>query len=353
MRIAQVASLFESVPPKLYGGTERDVYYLIEELVRQGHKVTLYASGDSRTSAELRPSISRALRLDREAGDTLASHLVMLEHAFREASEFDFIHFHLDYLHFPYARRERVSHVTTVHNRLDVRGLAPIYREYIEMPLVSISNAQRAPLPWVNWHATVHHGIPLNQYSFHEKSGSYLAFVGRMSPEKRPDRAIEIAERAGIPIKLAAKIDQVDRAYFEEQVCPRLHEPGVEFVGEIGETEKARFLGEACALLFPIDWPEPFGLIMIEAMACGTPVIAFRHGAVAEVLQDGITGFIVSSVEEAVSAVKRLDGLSRHLCRKAFEQRFSSQRMANDYLAVYERVLREGGTNLPTQSDLN
>jgi glycosyltransferase involved in cell wall biosynthesis len=221
------------------------------------------------------------------------------------------------------------------------------------MPLVSISIAQRAPLPWVNWQATVHHGIPLNQYPFHERSGSYLAFVGRMSPEKRPDRAIEIAKRAGMPIKLAAKVDQVDRAYFEEQVCPRLNEPGVEFVGEIGETEKGRFLGKACALLFPIDWPEPFGLIMIEAMACGTPVIAFRHGAVAEVLQDGITGFIVSSVEEAVSAVKRLDELSRRLCRKAFEQRFSSERMANDYLAVYERVLREGGTNLPTQSDLS
>jgi glycosyltransferase involved in cell wall biosynthesis len=353
MRIAQVAPLSESVPPKLYGGTERDVHYLAEELLCQGHEVTLYASGDSRTNAELRPSIARALRLDCEAGNALASHLVMLEHVFRDASEFDIIHFHLDYLHFPYARREQVPHVTTLHNRLDIPGLAPMYREYSEMPLVSISNVQRAPLPWLNWKATVYHGIPLNHYPFHERPGSYLAFVGRMSPEKGPDRAIEIARRAGVPIKLAAKVDQAAREYFEEQVRPRLNEPGVEFVGEIGEAEKGQFLGAACALVFPIDWPEPFGLIMIEAMACGTPVIAFRHGAVAEVVQDDITGFVVSSVEEAVSAVKRLEVLNRRLCRKAFEQRFSSERMAKDYLAVYERVLQEDGINLPRRSGLS
>jgi glycosyltransferase involved in cell wall biosynthesis len=342
MRIAQVAPLSESVPPKLYGGTERDIHYLAEELLHQGHKVTLFASGDSRTSAEIRLSVPRALRLEPDAANALVSHLVMLEHVFRHASEFDIIHFHLDYLHFPYVRRERVPHVTTIHNRLDIPSLAPIYREYIEMPLVSISDAQRAPLPWVNWKATVYNGIPLNQYPFHEGPGSYLAFVGRMSPGKRPDRAIEIAKRAGMPIKLAAKIDQADCEYFEEHVRPRLNEPGVEFVGEIGEAEKGQFLGEACALLFPIDWPEPFGLVMIEAMACGTPVLAFSHGAVAELVQDDITGFVVSSVEEAVSAVKRLEVLDRRRCRKVFEQRFSSERMAQDYLDVYQRVLRQG-----------
>lgn len=342
MRIAQIAPLSESVPPKFYGGTERDVHYLTEELLRQGHKVTLFASGDSQTSADLRPSVPRALRLNPNAADALVSHMVMLEHVFRDAPEFDIIHFHLDYLHFPYVRRERVPHVTTLHNRLDVPGLAPIYREYLEMPLLSISNAQRAPLPWVNWKATVYHGIPLNHYPFHKEAGSYLAFVGRMSPEKRPDRAIEIAKRAGMPIKLAAKIDQADREYFEEHVQPHLNEPGVEFVGEIGEAEKGQLLGEAYALLFPIDWPEPFGLIMIEAMACGTPVIAFSHGAVTEIVQDNITGFVVSSVEEAVSAVKRVRALDRRLCREAFEQRFSSERMAQDYLEVYARVLQQG-----------
>ncbi len=353
MRIAQVAPLYESVPPKLYGGTERVVHYLTEELLRQGHEVTLYASADSTTRADLQAMVPKALRLHPDGGDPLALHLVMLEQVFRDASEFDIIHFHLDYLHFPYVRRDPVPHAATLHGRLDIPDLQIIYREYVEMPVVSISNAQRAPLPWVNWQATVHHGLPRDLYPFHERSGSYLAFLGRISPEKRPDRAIEIARRAGIPIKLAAKVDKVNLDYFEERVRPLLQEPGVEFVGEIGESEKGKFLGEALALLFPIDWSEPFGLVMIEAMACGTPVIAFPGGSVREILQDGVTGFLVSSIDEAVAAVKRLELMDRRQCRSAFEQRFSVERMAQNYLAVYNRVLHHYAVDLPKEPALS
>ncbi len=342
MRIAQVAPLFESIPPKLYGGTERVVHYLTEELVRRGHEVTLYASGDSCTSANLKSTLPKALRLDPDARDAAACHLVMLEQVFRDASRFDIIHFHIDYLHLPYLRRHPVPNLTTLHGRLDIPGLDRLYKEYAEMPLVSISHAQRAPLSQANWCATAHHGLPQDLYRFHPQPGSYLAFLGRISPEKRPDRAIEIARRAGIPIKLAAKVDRADREYFERRIRPRLKEPGVEFVGEIGESEKEQFLGGARALLFPIDWPEPFGLVMIEAMACGTPVIAFAGGSVTEIMQDGVTGPVVTSVEEALGAIRRIGLIDRHLCRKAFEQRFSAARMAQDYLAVYERVVRTG-----------
>jgi glycosyltransferase involved in cell wall biosynthesis len=353
VKIAQVAPLYESVPPKLYGGTERIIHYLTEELLRQGHEVALYASGDSTTLAELRAIVPRSLRLHPEGGDPLALHLVMLEQVFRDASEFDIIHFHLDYLHFPYARRDCVPHIATQHGRLDILDLQLIYREYIEMPLVSISNAQREPLPWASWQATVYNGIPWDFYRFQERPGTYLAFLGRMSPEKRPDRAIDIAQRVGIPIKLAAKLDKVDRDYFEARVRPRLHEPGVEFIGEIGEPEKEQFLGEALALLFPIDWPEPFGIVMIEAMACGTPVVAFPGGSVREIVQDGVTGFVVSSMDEALTAVKRLELVDRRHCRRAFEQSFSAERMTQNHLAVYNRVLHQYAADLSREPALN
>ncbi len=287
MRIAQVAPLYESVPPKYYGGTERIVSYLTEELVRQGHDVTLFASGDSVTAAQLVPACPSSLRLDRSCEDQLAHHVLMLEHVVQRAAEFDVLHFHVDYLHFPFSRRQPTPHVTTLHGRLDIPDLVPLYREFNGVPLVSISDAQREPLPWANWLATVYHGLPPDLYRFRGEPGGYLAFLGRISPEKRVDRAIEIAQRVRMPLRIAAKIDAVDQAYFEREIEPLLDDPLVEYVGEIGETEKDEFLGNAQALLFPIDWPEPFGLVMIEALACGTPVIAYRHGSVPEVLDDG------------------------------------------------------------------
>lgn len=340
MKIAQVAPLIESVPPKLYGGSERVVSYLTEELVRQGHEVTLYASGDSVTRARLRPTVARALRLNPQRGDPLIHHLIMLEEVFQDADDYDVIHFHLDLLHYPLARRHAHPCLTTLHGRLDIPDLELIHRTYREMPLVSISESQRRPLGWANWKATVYHGLPVGLYDFQPTPGQYLAFVGRISPEKRPDRAIEIARRAGMPIKLAAKVDPVDRGYFETRVKPLLKAPGVEFVGEIGEEAKNTFLGNAYALLFPIDWPEPFGLTMIEAMACGTPVIAFDCGAVSEVMQDGITGFVVDNTDGAVQALGRLDEIDRRMCRQIFEQRFSAYRMASDYVAVYKNLQR-------------
>lgn len=338
MRIGQVSPLYESVPPKHYGGTERIVSYLTEELVRQGHEVTLYASGDSVTDARLVAACGRSLRLDERCIDQLAHHLVMLERVFHHADEFDVVHFHVDYLHFPFSRRRILPHVTTLHGRLDIPDLVPLYREYREMPVVSISDAQRGPLPWANWQATVHHGLPHDLYRFRARTGSYLAFLGRISPEKRVDRAIEIAKRVGIPLKIAAKVDRVDKEYFESVIEPLLRAPLIEYIGEIGDGEKDEFLGNAYALLFPINWPEPFGLVMIEAMACGTPVIAYRRGSVPEVIDDGLTGFIVNSLEEAVQAVRRVPELNRASCRKAFEDRFSSKRMADDYLQIYERM---------------
>ena len=341
MRIAQVAPLYESVPPKLYGGTERVVSYLTEELVRQGHEVTLFASGDSVTAARLAPQCPRALRLDSSCVDHLAHHVLMLERVIDQASRFDIIHFHVDYLHFPWSRRQRTAHLTTLHGRLDIPDLVPLYRDFKEMPVVSISDAQRQPLPWLNWQATVYHGLPSRLYRFHEGTGDYLAFLGRISPEKGVDRAIEIARRSGIKLKIAAKVDRVDREYFHEKIEPLLNDSGVEFIGEIGEREKNEFLGGAMAMLLPLNWDEPFGLVMTEALACGTPVIAFRRGSVPELLEDGATGYITTSIEEAVEAIGRISNLDRRRCRQAFEQRFSAERMARDYVRVYERLLRE------------
>jgi glycosyltransferase involved in cell wall biosynthesis len=339
MRIAQVAPLYESVPPKYYGGTERVVSYLTEELVRQGHETTLFASGDSETQARLVAACPQSLRLDKRCRDQMARHYVMLEDVFQRAAEFDIIHFHVDYLHFPHSRREAVTHVTTLHGRLDLPDLVPLYQEFREMPVISISNAQREPLPWANWQATVYHGVPADIYRFRPEPGSYLAFLGRISPEKRVDRAIEIATRVGMSLKIAAKVDRVDKDYFESVIAPLLRNPLVEFVGEIGDNEKDEFLGNAYALLFPIDWPEPFGLVMIEAMACGTPVIAYRGGAVPEVMEQGHTGFIVQGLEDAVEAVRHVAQLSRKRCREVFEQRFTATRMAHDYVQQFERLI--------------
>ncbi|GAB4356855.1 MAG: glycosyltransferase family 4 protein [Immundisolibacter sp.] len=339
MRIAQVAPLYESVPPRYYGGTERVVSYLTEELCRLGHAVTLFASGDSVTSARLVAACPRALRLGGHCVDPIAHHVLMLEQIFRRAGEFDVIHFHIDYLQFPLLRRQKLPHVTTLHGRLDIPDLGPLYREFREIPVVSISNAQRQPLPWLNWQGTVYHGLPEDLYRFYPEPGSYFAFLGRISPEKRVDRAIEIAKRVGIPLKIAAKVDRADKEYFDTVIAPLLRDPLVEFVGEVGDSEKNAFLGEALALLFPIDWPEPFGLVMIEAMACGTPVIAYRQGSVPEVMQEPDTGFIVNTLEDAVAAARRIPQLSRHRCREVFEQRFTARRMAVNYLRIYEHLM--------------
>jgi glycosyltransferase involved in cell wall biosynthesis len=332
----------------MYGGTERVVSYLTEELVRQGHEVTLFASGDSVTSAELVAACPAALRLDESCRDQMAHHVGLLETVFQQIHRFDLVHFHIDYLHFPLSRRHHFAHVTTLHGRLDIPDLRPLYREYDEMPLVSISDSQRRPLPWVNWQGTVYHGLPGGAFTFRPQPGKHLVFLGRISPEKGVDRAIEIAARTGIRLKIAAKVDRADRDYFEEEVRPLLRRAGprVEFVGEVGGADKDRFLGDALALLFPIDWPEPFGLVMIEAMACGTPVIAFRRGSVPEIMDDGVTGFVVEDVGGAVRALERVAGLSRAGCRRAFEERFSAARMARDYLAVYRRLVH-GGRHQP------
>lgn len=337
LRIAQVAPLFESVPPKLYGGTERVVSYLTEELVRQGHRVTLFASGDSRTSAELVAICERAVRLEREPTAAIALHTLLIEAVFSRADVFDVIHCHTDSIHLSRARRCPVPVITTLHGRLDVAGLEPLHREFAELPLVSISDAQRAPLPWANWAGTVYHGLPLELHRPHYDAGRYLVFLGRISPEKRVDRAIDIARRAGLPLKIAAKIDATDQEYFATQIAPLLAAPGVEYLGEVDEDTKERLLGDALALLFPIDWPEPFGLAMIEAMACGTPVIAFPRGSVLEIIDPGITGYIVTSIEEAVACVERARGLDRRECRRQFERRFCAARMAREYCSIYRK----------------
>jgi glycosyltransferase involved in cell wall biosynthesis len=342
LRIAQVAPLYESVPPQLYGGTERVVSYLTEELVRQGHEVTLFASGDSQTDAELVAGCPRALRLDSSCRDMLAPHIVLLERVGQLAAHFDLIHFHCDYLHYPLSRRRRTCHVTTLHGRLDLPDLVPVYKEFADVPLVSISDAQRRPLPFVNWLGTVYHGLPTDLHTFRPEPGKYLAFLGRISPEKRVDRAVEVAKRVGLPLRIAAKVDAADRDYFHAEVEPLLQASAsfVEFIGEVGGKEKDDFLGQAHALLFPIDWPEPFGLVMIEALACGTPVIAYRHGSVPEIIEDGVTGFVVDDLDAATAAVARVAGLSRRRCRQVFEDRFSVGRMARDYLRLYRRLLR-------------
>ncbi|MGB2602621.1 MAG: glycosyltransferase family 4 protein [Candidatus Sulfotelmatobacter sp.] len=346
MRIAQIAPLYESVPPCLYGGTERVVSWLTEELVRLGHEVTLFASGDSVTNARLLPACPRALRLDPNCKDPLAHHILMMERVFSEAADFDLIHSHVDYIHFPLVRRTDVPCVTTVHGRLDIPDLVPIYQTFREQPLVSISNSQRAPLPWANWQGTVLHGIPRQSLTFCQEEGKYLAFLGRVSPEKGLDEAIKISCRAGIPLKIAAKVDQADRAYYENRIKPMLKCRLVEHIGEIGNDEKNAFLGNAAALLFPINWPEPFGLVMIEALACGTPVIAYRSGSVPEIIKDGTTGFIVDDADGAVEAVSKLNHIDRRSCRQHFERHFSDERMAADYLTIYQRLIRRGPSAL-------
>ena len=342
MRIAQVAPLYESVPPRLYGGTERVVSYLTEELVRQGHEVTLFATGDSVTSARLVPVSDRALRLhSRALTDPIARHVYLIERVAQEAEAFDLVHFHIDYLPFATIRRRKLPAVTTLHGRLDIPDLYPLFREFNDMRLISISDAQRAPMPWANWLATVHHGLPEFFRFRGEGSGGYLAFLGRIAPEKRVDRAIEIARKADMPLRIAAKVDPADKNYFEQQIRPLLQDERVEFIGEIAETDKPEFLGNARALLFPIDWPEPFGLVMIEALACGTPVIAFPGGSVGEILDDGVTGFVVESVEEAAEAARNIHLIDRAACRVAFDGRFSARRMCRDYLRAYEKVLED------------
>ncbi len=341
MRIAQVAPLYESVPPKLYGGTERVVSSLAEELVRQGHEVTLYASGDSVTSAHLVAVCPESLRLAPGCKDQIAHHVLMLDRVFADKDNFDIVHFHIDYLHYPLSCRYGLTHVTTLHGRLDIPDLQPLYRRFYDMPVVSISDAQRGPLPFVNWQGTVYHGLPLNRFKAHAKQGRYLAFLGRVSPEKGLDQAIEIAKRAGMELKIAAKVDRADQEYFDVVIKPLLKHPLIDFVGEIGYPEKNAFLANAYALLFTIDWPEPFGLVMIEAMACGTPVIAYPHGSVPEVMEDGVTGFVVPDAGAAVQALSRVPQLDRLRIRKRFKQRFSATRMANDYLAIYERLVGE------------
>jgi glycosyltransferase involved in cell wall biosynthesis len=339
MRIAQVAPLMESVPPKQYGGTERVVSWLTEQLVRQGHEVTLFASGDSVTSAELVPCFAQALRFDPDATCAIPHHLVMLSRVFQRAGEFDIIHFHMDFLHFPLFRASAAKTLTTLHGRLDLPFLVPAFSEFREMPLVSISNDQRKPLAWANWISTVYHGLPGDLLPYRENpSLDYLAFLGRISPEKRADRAIEIARRAGMKLKIAAKVDKVDEAYFKNEIEPLLAQPHVEFIGEIDDAAKPEFLGNARGLLFPIDWPEPFGLVMIEAMACGTPVVAYRRASVPEVVDHGVTGFVVEDEEEAVVAVKRLRMLNRRMVRARFVERFSVERMAGDYLTLYREL---------------
>ena len=344
MRIAQVSPLIESVPPKHYGGTERIVSYLTEELVRLGHEVTLFASGDSVTNARLIAPCQRSLRKNEKCKDPVAREVLLVDHVLEHAGEFDVIHFHSGYLHFPVCRWLSVPHITTLHGRLDLPDLVPVFDRFRDEPLISISNAQRQPLAWANWQTTIYHGLPKGLFSFRRGSDDYLAFLGRISPEKGADRAIEIAKRVGIPLKIAAKVDRVDRRYFKRVVEPLLNDSHVEWVGEISDQQKNDFLGNAYALLFPIDWPEPFGLVMIEAMACGTPVIAYDRGSVPEVMDVGVTGFIVRELDEAAEAVRRIRNLSRARCREVFDKRFTATRMANDYIHVYQRMLDRDAT---------
>jgi glycosyltransferase involved in cell wall biosynthesis len=339
MKIAQVTPLYEAVPPRLYGGTERVVAHLTDALVELGHEVTLFASAEAETKARLVAVRDQAIRLDpAPLKSDLAAHLSQLAEVRSRAAEFDVIHFHTDMIHFPFFDRWPNRTLTTLHGRLDLKDLPSVYQRWPQFPLVSISDDQRRPLPFANWAATVQHGVAAELYDYSAKSQGYLAFLGRISPEKRPDRAIAIAIATGRRLKMAAKVDPADRTYFEEQIEPLLDHPLIEFVGEIGDGEKSAFLGGAAALLFPIDWPEPFGLVMIEAMACGTPVIAYACGSVPEVVEDGVTGFIVHSDAEAVAAVDRLATLDRLAVRRRFERRFSATAMARRYLDIYARL---------------
>ena len=338
MHIAQIAPLTEAVPPKLYGGTERVVSWLTEALIALGHEVTLFASGDSVTSARREASWPRALRLDGSVRDPNALHMMMLERVYQRAATFDMLHFHLDYYPFSLFSRQPTPFVTTLHGRLDLPEHQPVFDTFSHIPVISISNAQQRPLPQANWVRTVHHGLPENLLRPKPVEPSYFAFLGRIAPEKGIDRAIRIAQHCGRPLKVAAKVDNVDREYFEEKILPMMKSTHVDYVGEINDADKSEFLSGALALLVPIDWPEPFGLVMIEAMACGTPVIAFNRGSAPEVIEDGLTGFIVEDVNGAIGAVDRLSHLSRAAIRRRFEQRFTARRMAQDYLAVYRSM---------------
>lgn len=340
MKIAQVSPLYESVPPKLYGGTERVVYNITEELINRGHDVTLFASGDSITRARLVAPSKKSYRLDSTMVDQLAGHFALMEMVEQEASRFDIIHSHIDYLYFPTIRRSKVPHLTTLHGRLDLPELQIVYREFSDIPLVSISNSQRKPVSYANWMGTVYHGLMLNIFELNASGGNYLAYVGRISPEKRLDRAIEIAIKSEVPLRIAAKVDKADKAYFDEKIKHLMNHPLIEFVGEVGEKEKQEILGNALGFIYAIDWPEPFGLGMIEAMACGTPVIAFNCGSVPEVVDEGKTGFIVNSIDEAVKAVKKLPEIDRTECRRIFEKRFSAKRMVDDYLKIYSSLIK-------------
>ncbi len=342
MKIAQISPLMESVPPRLYGGSERIVSYVTDELVRQGHDVTLFASGDSVSSANLVRCVPIALRLDANVKDPIPYYMLMLDRVREMADEFDILHFHIDQFHFPLFRPIAQRTVTTLHGRQDLHDLKPLYVGFSDMPLVSISNSQRKPIANANFAATVYHGLPAQTLKPNYKpSGDYVAFLGRISPEKRPDRAIRIAQALGLRIKIAAKIDKVDEAYFSEHIASLFNLPGVEYIGEIDERSKSEFLGEASALLFPIDWPEPFGLSMIEAMACGTPVLAFRCGSVPEIIDPGVTGLIVDSMDEAIRVMPQVLALDRRAVRQKFEQRFSASRMAKDYVQVYRSLIKQ------------
>ncbi|MGN6569057.1 MAG: glycosyltransferase family 4 protein [Flavipsychrobacter sp.] len=347
MKIAQVPPLYEAVPPKLYGGTERVVSYLTEELIKQGHEVTLFGTEDSITNATLFPVIPTAIRLNSDCRDAIAWHVYQLQLVLDNAKQFDIIHFHNDYLHYPISRSANYVHVTTLHGRLDLPDLEPIYTTFTDVPLVSISDYQRKPYPDINWAKTIYHGLPLNLYKQGNGNGNYFAFLGRISPEKRPDRAIEIAIKSGIPLKIAAKIDSADMQYYEQVIKPLLEHPLIEFIGEIGEDKKGQFLGDALAMLFPIDWPEPFGMVMIEAMANGTPVIAFNCGSVAEIIDNEETGYIVNSIDEALQAVQKLSSFNRKLCRRTFEKRFSADIMAKSYVDLYKELIdQKAGSSL-------
>jgi glycosyltransferase involved in cell wall biosynthesis len=341
MKIAQVSPLWESVPPKLYGGTERIVSYITEELVRQGHDVTLFASGDSVTDAKLEAPCHQALRLNTGIFNREAPVVSMMEQVFSSAEQFDVIHSHLDFLAFSLSRRCPVPVITTLHGRLDLPELVPVFRDFSELPLISISDSQRRPLPWCNWLGTVYHGLPANLYTAHPEPGKYLAFLGRISPEKCPDQAIELAKRVGMPLRIAAKVDPADRAYFERVVEPLLDHPLVEFVGEVTDGQKNDFIGNAHALVCPYDWPEPFGLVLIEAMACGTPVLAYRRGSIPEVIDHGITGLISDNLAEMAKQVESIPLVDRRGCRQMFEERFTAERMVRNYLQVYHQVLSE------------
>jgi glycosyltransferase involved in cell wall biosynthesis len=351
MHIAQVAPLTEAIPPKLYGGTERVVSWLTEELIALGHEVTLYASGDSVTSARLEAVWPRALRLDGSVRDPNALHMLMLERVYQSAADFDFIHCHLDYYPFSLFSRQPTPFVTTLHGRLDLPEHQPVFDEFSSIPVVSISNAQRRPLPQARWVRTVHHGLPADLLVPKPIKPSYFGFLGRIAPEKRVDRAIRIAEHCGVPLKIAAKVDKVDQDYFNEQIKPILANGNCEYIGEISDREKSEFLSGAIVLLVPIDWPEPFGLVMIEAMACGTPVIAFNRGSAPEVVEDGLTGFIVEDVNGAIGAVDRLGHLSREKVRRRFEERFTARRMAQDYLSVYRSLMTATAPHLRLVAD--